>query len=269
MIDSTRPGPGSRPEEVRPSAAVRFGADPGPPTSRRTGRFAVEPNSGPGGILMHGQRQVRVGLVEDHHLVREGLRLVLAARGIDVVAETPTAAGIFEVIRREALDIILLDLSLGGTDGITVLRELQARAPEIAVIVLTMHRDPETVRQALRAGAAGYVVKGAHSSELYDAIAAVTRGERYLHSSIARIVVDDSLRWLASDTVLTPREREIVGLLASGARPAEMGVRLGISTHTVRRHIANLSAKLGTHGIRGLVDYAIREGLVREPSVSD
>lgn len=209
-------------------------------------------------------RAVRVTLVEDHHLVREGLRLVLAAHGIEVVSESPTADGVFEQIARERPDIVLLDLSLADTDGITVLRELRARAPEVAVIVLTMHRDPETVRQALRAGAAGYVVKGAHSSDLYDAIAAVSRGERYLHSSIAGIVVDDSLRWLASDAMLTPREREILGLLASGSRPAELGRRLGISPHTVRRHIANLSAKLGTHGITGLVGYAVREGLVRE-----
>ena len=156
------------------------------------------------------QKAVRVALVEDHHLVREGLRLVLTARGIDVVGESPTAEGVFELAERTKPDIVLLDLSLAETDGITVLRELQARAPWIKVIVLTMHRDPETVRQALRAGAAGYLVKGAHSGDLEEAIVAVSRGERYLHSSIAGIVVDDSLRWLASDAVLTPREREIL-----------------------------------------------------------
>jgi DNA-binding NarL/FixJ family response regulator len=209
-------------------------------------------------------RSIRVALVEDHHLVREGLRLVLSARGIDVVGECPRADEVFELIERTTPDVILLDLSLADADGITVLRELRARAPEVRVVVVTMHRDPETVRQALRAGAAGYVVKGAHSSDLYDAIAAVTRGERYLHSSIAGIVVDDSLRWMASDAVLTAREREILGLLASGYRPSEIGRRLGISTHTVRRHIANLSGKLGTHGTAALVSYAIREGLVRE-----
>ena len=211
------------------------------------------------------EKAVRVALVEDHHLVREGLRLVLTARGIDVVGECPTAEGVFELTERTKPDIVLLDLSLAETDGITVLRELRARAPWIKVIVLTMHRDPETVRQALRAGAAGYVVKGAHSGDLHEAIVAVTRGERYLHSSIAGIVVDDSLRWLASDAVLTPREREILGLLAAGARPSEIARRLGISTHTVRRHIANVSSKLGLRGTQALVGYALREGLVREP----
>lgn len=211
-------------------------------------------------------RPIRVALVEDHHLVREGLQLVLTARGLDVVGACPSADGVFELVARTAPDVVLLDLSLGEMDGLTVLRELQARAPEVRVVVVTMHRDAETVRQALRAGAMGYVVKGAHSSDLEEAITAVMRGERYLHSSITRIVVDDSLRWFASDDVLTVREREILSLLGSGARPSAVGESLGISPHTVRRHLANLSAKLGVRGTAALVSYAIREGLVRERS---
>jgi two-component system response regulator NreC len=132
------------------------------------------------------------------------------------------------------------------------------------MVIVSMHRDPVTVRQALRAGAAGYLVKGAHSNDLYDAIDAVVRGERYLHSSVTGAVVDDSLRWLDSGTVLTAREREILSLLATRSSAAEVSRRLGISPHTVRRHMANLSSKLGTRGTAALVNYAIREGLVRE-----
>jgi DNA-binding NarL/FixJ family response regulator len=127
-----------------------------------------------------------------------------------------------------------------------------------------MHRDAETVRQALLAGADGYVVKGAHTIDLVDAIQAVMRGERYLHSSVTSVVVDDSIRWLQSGGVLTVREREILGLLASDLGAADIGRRLGISPHTVRRHVANLSEKLGTRGTAALVRYAVREGLVRE-----
>jgi DNA-binding NarL/FixJ family response regulator len=209
-------------------------------------------------------RPIRVGIIEDHHLVREGLRLVLVMRGIDVVAESPNGAGAFDLVSREHPDVLLLDLSLGDGDGITLLRELQARAPEMRIVVVTMHRDAETVRQALVAGAAGYVVKGAHSNELVEAIEAVMRGERYLHSSITATVVDDSIRWLQSGSVLTGREREILGLVGSGLNPADIGRRLGISPHTVRRHIANLSDKLGARGTSALVRYAVREGLVRE-----
>jgi DNA-binding NarL/FixJ family response regulator len=184
---------------------------------------------------------------------------------MEIVGESPSVEGAFDLVIGQHPDVVLLDLSLADGDGITLLRELRARAPETRVLVVTMHRDPETVRQALLAGAAGYVVKGAHSIDLIEAIEAVMRGERYLHSSIAGIVVDDSLRWLQSGSAITAREREILGLLASEMGPAEVGRRLGISPHTVRRHIANLSDKLGTRGTTALVRYAVREGLTREP----
>jgi two-component system response regulator NreC len=203
-------------------------------------------------------------LIEDHHLVREGLRLVLTTNGFDVVGESPNIEGAFALVEEHLPDVILLDLSLVDGDGVSLLRELHVRSPQTHVVVVTMHRDPETVRQALLAGADGYVVKGAHSSELIDAIQAVMRGERYLHSSVTSVIVEDSIRWLQSGGVLTAREREILGLLASSLALAEIGKRLGISPHTVRRHVANLSDKLGTRGTAALVRYAIREGLVRE-----
>jgi two-component system, NarL family, response regulator NreC len=209
-------------------------------------------------------RPIRVGLIEDHHLVREGLRLVLTTNGFNVVGECPSVAGAFDLVERHRPDVILLDLSLVDGDGVSLLRELHTRAPRTRVIVVTMHRDAETVRQALLAGADGYLVKGAHTVDLVEAIQAVMRGERYLHSSVTSVVVDDSIRWLQSGGVLTLREREILGLLASELSPTQIGVRLGISPHTVRRHIANLSDKLGTRGTAALVQYAIREGLVRE-----
>jgi DNA-binding NarL/FixJ family response regulator len=250
---------------IDPIASARP-TDPIPMAPRAAPRGRQGPASDEGedpGVL---PRPIRVGLVDDHHLVREGLRLVLISRGFDVVGESPTAAGAFELLERHRPDVLLLDLSLGEADGITLLREIRARAFGTKVVIVSMHRDPETVRQALRAGAAGYLVKGAHSNDLYDAIDAVVRGERYLHSSVTAAVVDDSLRWLDSGTVLTAREREILSLLATSLSSAEVSRRLGISPHTVRRHIANLSSKLGTRGTAALIDYAIREGLARESS---
>jgi DNA-binding NarL/FixJ family response regulator len=208
-------------------------------------------------------RAVRVGLIEDHNLVREGLRLVLTANGFDVVGESPSVEGAFDLLEQKRPDVILLDLSLVDGDGVALLRELHTRSPQTRVVVVTMHRDPETVRQALVAGADGYVVKGAHTSELVEAIRAVMRGERYLHSSITSSVVDDSIRWMQSG-VLTAREREILGLLASGLGIIDVARRLGISPHTVRRHVANLSEKIGARGTAALVKYAIQEGLVRQ-----
>lgn len=209
-------------------------------------------------------RPIKVVLVEDHHLVREGLRLVLTNRGIDVVGEAPSIAEAFQLIDLQQPDIALIDLSLADGDGVSLVRDVRARAPGIKMLVVTMHRDPETVRQALLAGADGYLVKGAHSVDLIAAISAVMRGERYLHSSIAGIVVDDSLRWLHASTTVTAREREILGLLANDLDAADIGRQLGISRHTVRRHVANLSDKLGIRGTTALVRYAIREGYARE-----
>ncbi len=126
-----------------------------------------------------------------------------------------------------------------------------------------MHSDPETVRQALAAGAAGYLVKGAQSRELIEAIRAVARGERYLHSSVTGTVVDDSIRWFEAGTIST-REREVLSMLASGQSPAQIARSLDISVHTVRRHLANVSAKLGIRGMNALTRYAIRNGLARD-----
>jgi DNA-binding NarL/FixJ family response regulator len=205
---------------------------------------------------------VRVALVEDHHLVREGLRLVLdMAPGLEVVAEAATSEDALEVLAAARADVVLLDLGLGDEVGFDGLRAIRARHPAVRVLILTMHRDPETVRQSLHAGAAGYVVKGAHAGELVDAIRAVVRGERYLHSSVTGAVIDDSLRQAAEPGGLTAREREILRLLTQGLSAPEVGRRLGISAHTVHRHVSNMSAKLGLRGVVPLVRYAVEHGI--------
>jgi len=210
---------------------------------------------------------IRVVLVDDHHLVREGVRLVLdMADGITVVGEAEGHREAIEVLSRTDADLVLLDLGLGDTVGFDALRDIGARFPRLRVLVLTMHRDPETVRQTLHAGADGYVVKGAHARELVDAIRAVARGERYLHSSVTAHVIDDSLRG-TSDQGLTMREREILRLLAAGLSAPKIGEHLGISAHTVHRHVANISAKLGTRGVASLVRYAVEQGLVPESAL--
>jgi len=184
--------------------------------------------------------------------------------GIEVVGEAADATAAQALVEVAHPDVLLLDLTYPDGDGIPILRELTARWPETRVLVLTMHRDAETVRQTLLAGAAGYVVKGANSSELVQAIRAVARGERYLHSSVTQVVVDDSIRWMQSGSPLTAREREILAGIASGATAAEVGHALGISPHTVRRHVANLSAKLGISGPKALTRYAMEHGLIRD-----
>jgi two-component system, NarL family, response regulator NreC len=217
---------------------------------------------------LHGSgrssRAIRVGLVDDHHLVREGLRLVLAGEErFEVVGEASTRGDAIDLVSASRPDVLVLDLTFPDGDALPLVRDLRSRHPDLGIVVLTMHSDPETVRQALAAGASGYLVKGAHSQELFAAIQAVARGERYLHSSVTGAIVDDSVRWLKTGT-MSIREREILSLLASGHPPAEIGRTLDISIHTVRRHIANLSGKLGIRGTNALTRYAIRHGLVRD-----
>jgi two-component system response regulator NreC len=209
-------------------------------------------------------RSIRVALVDDHHLVREGLRLVLAGDDrFEVVGEAATQADASSLVAGSRPDVLVLDLTFPDGDALPLVRDLRSQYPDLRIVVLTMHSDPETVRQALAAGASGYLVKGAHSQELFAAIRAVARGERYLHSSVTGAIVDDSVRWLRTGP-MSIREREILTLLASGLPPAERGPRLAISIHTVRRHIANLSTKLGLRGTNALTRYAIRHGLVRD-----
>ncbi len=207
---------------------------------------------------------IRVGIVEDHAIVREGLRMVLETYpDIVVGGDSATAESAFELVANDKPDVLLVDVTLGDADGIRLVRDLRIRHRDLPIVVLTMHRDAETVRQALLAGARGYVVKGATSQALVDAIRAVSRGEQYLHSTIASAIIDNSIHWMQSTTRLSSREREILSLLAGGKSAASIGVALGISVHTVNRHLANLSSKLQVRGRIGLVRYAVENGLIR------
>jgi DNA-binding NarL/FixJ family response regulator len=208
--------------------------------------------------------RIRIGLVDDHHLIREGLELILGtAPDFEVVGQAATREEALELVARTQPQILLLDLAFPDGDGISLLRDLKGRHPDLRVVVVTMDHGAETVRQALIAGASAYVVKGAHGRELLEAIRAVARGERYLHSSITSSVVEDAIFLSRSGHHLTVREREILSHLAGGRAPTQIAQLLGISVHTVRRHIANLSTKLGLSGRVELARYAVDHGLTR------
>jgi DNA-binding NarL/FixJ family response regulator len=239
-----------------------FVFDGGPDSEPPIGTGAPKPTSA--AAPDDRPRAIRVALVEDHHLVREGLRLALAAaEGFEIVGEAANRAGAHDLVKATHPDVLLLDLTLPEGDALPLLESLPALQPGLRIIILTMHSDPETVRQALAAGAFGYLVKGAHLEELFAAIRAVARGQRYLHSSVTDAVVEDSVRWFRSGPI-SPREREILRLVASGHPPSEIAAMLDISVHTVRRHIANISEKLGLRGNNALTRYAIRSGLVTD-----
>lgn len=208
---------------------------------------------------------IRVGIVDDHALVRDGLRLILEREpDIDVVGDAADAAGAFALATTRKPHVMVVDLTLGGSDGIALLRDLTSRHPRIRLVTVTMHEHEETVRQAFLAGAAGYVVKGAPSVDLIAAVRAVARNQHYIHPVVASVVVIDSLRWLRQADRLSPREIEVLRLLTAGRTAVETGRLLGISAHTVRRHIANVTGKAGVRGRVALTRYALENHLVQE-----
>ena len=208
---------------------------------------------------------IRVGIVDDHALVREGLRLILESQqDLEVVGEAGDAISALALVAHRRPQVMLVDLTLDGGDGVALLRDLTARHPRTRVVAVSMHHDEETVRQAFLAGAAGYVVKGAASADLLRAVRAVARNQNYVHPMIASGVIVDSLRWLRQGDRLSPREIEVLRLVTSGKTAVEAGTALGISAHTVRRHLANMASKVGVRGRVGLTRYAVEHHLVQD-----
>jgi two-component system response regulator NreC len=206
---------------------------------------------------------IRVGIVDDHALVRDGLRLILGAEpDIEVVGEASDATGALALAGARKPDIMLVDLTLDGSDGVGLIRDLTDGFPSVRVIAVTMHQHDETVRQVFLAGAAGYVVKGAPSTDLIVALRAVANNQRYVHPVVASVVVVDSLRWLRHEDRLSAREIEVLRLVSAGSSAAETGRILGISAHTVRRHLSNMASKVGVRGRVALTRYAMEHHLV-------
>jgi two-component system response regulator NreC len=206
---------------------------------------------------------IRVGIVDDHALVRDGLRLILGAEpDIEVVGEASDPTGALALAGARKPDIMLVDLTLDGSDGVGLIRDLTDGFPSVRVIAVTMHQHDETVRQVFLAGAAGYVVKGAPSTDLIVALRAVANNQRYVHPVVASVVVVDSLRWLRHEDRLSAREIEVLRLVSAGSSAAETGRILGISAHTVRRHLSNMASKVGVRGRVALTRYAMEHHLV-------
>jgi len=193
---------------------------------------------------------VRVVLADDHPMFRYGLRAVLdTADDIDVVGEAASGRELLAVVAATTPDVVLTDLGMPDLGGAAATRTLSERHPNIAVLVLTMHADDESLFAAMRAGARGYLIKGADGPELVRAVLAVANGEAVFGAPVAqRIITFYSGRGQIYATrafpELTQREREVLDLLATGARNHEIGRRLGLSEKTVRNHISAILVKL-------------------------
>ncbi len=212
--------------------------------------------------------RLRVLIVEDHGLVRAGLRAILDGRnGVSVVGEASDGAAALELVDALRPDVVLLDITLPGLGGLQVLRRLTAREPAPRVLMLSVHDGEEYVRQSLRLGAAGYLLKDADPDELDLALRAVARGRIYLSPSVSTSVVADLLAGRTGSDQgplarLTPRQVEIIQLIAEGRTNQEIAHALGIGVKTVETHRAALMERLDIHDVPGLVRFAVRVGLV-------
>jgi DNA-binding NarL/FixJ family response regulator len=210
-------------------------------------------------------------LADDHTIVREGVRLCLEAMGdIEVVAEAEDGQAAVQLASQLRPDVAVVDLTMPRLNGVEAIRQIKRDVPSTEVVVLSVHDSEAYVVQALRAGAAGYVLKRNAATELAAAIRAAHDGQAYLHPSIARRVIDDYLSRIhgSEDAVtepherLTPREREVLQLAAEGHSTRAIAGLLCLSTKTVEHHRASVMTKLGLRGQTELVKYAIRAGLV-------
>jgi DNA-binding NarL/FixJ family response regulator len=206
---------------------------------------------------------VRVLIADDHGIVRSGLRLLLERQpDIEVVAEAADGAEARELAVRERPDLAILDVKMPKLTGLQATREIKQQAPEVSVLILSMHDDERYLFEALKAGASGYVLKAQADTDLLAAIRAVERGEPFLTPEAQRTLIKDVLERGSSGEELTPREEEIVKLVAEAHTTKQIAGLLHLSEKTVENHRANAMRKLGMRDRVELVRYAIRRGLI-------
>ncbi len=212
--------------------------------------------------------EARILLADDHALVRRGVRLILEhSPGLRVVAEASDGAEAVALARAEDIDLAVLDVAMPGMTGLQAAREISRRTPHPRILMLSMYDNEQYLFEALKAGASGYVLKSVADRDLIEACRASMRGEPFLYPRAVTALIRDYLDRAregedARDGVLTPRESEILKLVAEGYSSKEIAKTLVISIKTVERHRANILEKLGLRDRVGLTRYAIRAGLI-------
>ena len=215
---------------------------------------------------------IRLMLVDDHEIVRAGLRMLLQSQpDVEIVAEAGSGEEAIELVQTHRPDVVLMDVTMPGMNGIEATRQLKMCCPSVAVLALTIHEEEDYFFRMLDAGASGYIPKRAAPDDLLRAIRIVHSGEVFLHSSVASALVKDFLQRggvtsEASLSTLTEREREVLTLIAEGLTNKQIGEQLGISPKTVARHRDKITKKLNLSSRAELTRYAIQKGLI---SLSD
>ena len=212
-------------------------------------------------------KPVRILITDDHTFVRAGFRALLQSiEGLEVVAEAGDGREALLLVAAKNPDLVFMDIGMAGLNGLDATARITKDFPAVRVIILSMHTNEEYVLQALRAGAVGYLLKESGTAELELAVWAVARGETYLSPAVSKYVIADYVRRVGGEpnslARLTPRQREVLQLIAEGHTTQEIAHTLKISVKTVETHRSQLMERLQIHDIAGLVRYAIRVGLV-------
>jgi DNA-binding NarL/FixJ family response regulator len=213
-------------------------------------------------------KTIRVFLADDHSLFRSGIRLLVERMGgVEIVGEASNGREIFDHVGTVRPDVVLMDIAMPELNGLDATLRLVRELPRVKVIVLSMYATPDYIVQALRAGASGYLLKDAATSELEQAIKAVVRGETHVATTVSKREVADYLRRTQGgethrEKPLTLRQREVLQLVAEGRTTKEISLRLSLSENTVETHRRRLMARLQVHDVAGLVRHAIRLGLI-------
>jgi len=214
-------------------------------------------------------RKIRVLLVDDHTVVRQGLRRILETdEEIEIVGEAGDGRTATEMVQRLHPNVVVMDIALPELNGIEATRQIMKRNEGTKVLILTMHSDDVCVRQSLKAGARGYLLKDSEDLDLLKAVKAIGRGGSFFSPAVSKVLLEGYLGDAGGQEVednlalLTDREREVLQLIAEGRNMKEIGDRLGISARTAETHRARIMTKLEIHDVAGLVRYAIKHGLV-------
>jgi DNA-binding NarL/FixJ family response regulator len=219
-------------------------------------------------------KQVRILIVDDHTLMRSGIRALLErADDLRVVGEAGDGHEALRLIQELDPHVVLMDISIPGLNGLEVAAKVRKEHPGVKIVFLSMHSSEEYIVRALNVGAAGYVLKDATTNELELAVRSATKGETFLSPAVSTKVVGNYVARFLKDNapaspagsfhVLTPRQREILQLIAEGNTTKDIARKLGLSVNTVEVHRANLMDRLGIHDVAGLVRYAISEGMIQ------
>jgi two-component system response regulator NreC len=209
-------------------------------------------------------KKIRILLADDHAVVRQGFRMILSAHSdLEIVGEAGNGREAVELSATLRPDVVVMDVTMPELNGIEATRRLTQENPHIRVVALSMHKDSVYVREILRAGARGYLLKDSVADDLVAAVRAVAGGEGYLSPAVSNAVLDDYRKHVTNPIdMLSSREREVLQMLAEGKTNKEIAVTLNLSVYTVDAHRGRIMEKLNVHSINELVRFAVRNGLV-------